>query len=218
MRGPKQGRPGDELTWSWLNSLVSWCQRNTINLGACSGLSAVPTPQGIALAVSGLMGAQVAYTKTAITASTAGVSGGAPGQGTAYFANFDGTNLNLDNAATTNAVTVYNLQDESVDAGTYIWIQQDPAGFWWVTDFGATGEAFFCQPSSAVSGATGSFPSLTPTSFTATVYQMQTGTLTSFETGATVWNGFPAALVASKVCFVTPDGAGDWVVISQSCT
>lgn len=75
-----------------------------------------------------------------------------------------------------------------------------------------------CQPSAAVTGATGTWPSLTPISFTADVYQIANGKLTKVVSGATVWNGLPASLAASKVCYCLADGSGAYVVISQSCT
>jgi hypothetical protein len=83
---------------------------------------------------------------------------------------------------------------------------------------GGGGGAFFCQPSGSVAGATGTWPTLTPTSFTADVYQMVGGVLTLITASAGISNGFPAALVASKVCFVAADTSGAYVVVSQSCT
>jgi hypothetical protein len=86
------------------------------------------------------------------------------------------------------------------------------------TSGGGGGGAFFCLPSSAVSGATGTWPTLTATSFTADVYQSASGSLTLVASGATIYNEFPAGLAASKVCFCVPDGAGNYVVVTQSCT
>ena len=80
------------------------------------------------------------------------------------------------------------------------------------------GGCWYCEPSSGVTGATGTWPALTMISFTADVYQSTNGNLTKVASSATVWNGYPASLTANKVCFVLPDGAGDWNVLSQSCT
>lgn len=78
--------------------------------------------------------------------------------------------------------------------------------------------AYFCVPSGTVGGASGTWPSLTPSSFTADVYSMVAGSLTLVTTSATVFNGFPAGLAAGLVCFVVPDNAGNYVVVTQSCT
>jgi hypothetical protein len=78
--------------------------------------------------------------------------------------------------------------------------------------------AFFCMPSGTFSGASGTWPTLTPASFTADVYQMVSGALTLVTASATIYNGFPASLTASLVCFVAADGAGGYVVVSQSCS
>lgn len=55
-------------------------------------------------------------------------------------------------------------------------------------------------------------------SFTGTVYQVSgTGTITSMGTQTCV-NWMPAALANSKACYCIPDGAGNYAIISQSCT
>lgn len=77
---------------------------------------------------------------------------------------------------------------------------------------------FECMPSSTVTGAGGTWPAITPVSFTADVYQIAAGILTMVASSATIWNGLPASLAASKVCYCLLDGTGDYVVISQSCT
>jgi hypothetical protein len=83
---------------------------------------------------------------------------------------------------------------------------------------GGGGGVFFCLPSSGVSGATGSWPALTPISFTADVYTVAGGTLTLSMASATCWNFFPSPLVASKVVCLAADGTGDFDAITQSCT
>jgi hypothetical protein len=81
-----------------------------------------------------------------------------------------------------------------------------------------SGGVFECMPSALVPGATGTWPNLTLVSFTVDVYQAVSGSLTLIVSSATVWNGLPASLAASKVCYCLPDSFGDYVVISQSCT
>jgi hypothetical protein len=81
---------------------------------------------------------------------------------------------------------------------------------------GGTG-AFFALSTSGSWGATGTFPTLTPGSISTTVYQASGTSLTSLGT-FTIYNWFPASPVASKVILVEPDGAGNYVVVTQSCT
>jgi hypothetical protein len=38
---PKAGKPGQELTWRWLNGLRAWCQENDIKPGVNSGISVI---------------------------------------------------------------------------------------------------------------------------------------------------------------------------------
>lgn len=75
-----------------------------------------------------------------------------------------------------------------------------------------------CQPSSSVSGATGSWPAITPVSFTADVYQVYGTTMVKIAASATVYNWLAASLAANKTCFLEADGSGSYVTISQSCT
>ena len=82
------------------------------------------------------------------------------------------------------------------------------------------GQAVYqAMPTGTVNGASGSFGSLTPVSFTSAVYQVS-GAATNAEiaSAATVYNWLPATLAANKICYVLPDGQGNWIVISQSCT
>jgi hypothetical protein len=83
---------------------------------------------------------------------------------------------------------------------------------------GGGGGSLFAMPGSTVAAATGTYPTGTPASFTANVYTTAGGTMTLSATGATIYNWFPAALTASKICFVVADGTGDYVVVTQSCT
>ena len=86
----------------------------------------------------------------------------------------------------------------------------------WQPQGSAAGAAYFCLPTS-LAGASGSWPSLTPGSQSLTVYQVQGTTITSQGT-FTVYNWYPAAAAASKVLQVTPDGAGNFVAVAQSCS
>jgi hypothetical protein len=81
---------------------------------------------------------------------------------------------------------------------------------------GGGGGVFFCLPT-ALGGATGAWPSLTPASQSLAIYQAAGASLTSLGS-FTVYNYFPAAPAASKVLLVLPDGSGNYVAVSQSCT
>ena len=84
---------------------------------------------------------------------------------------------------------------------------------------GSTGGAFFCYAPSTGGpwGSTGTLPSATPGSFTATVYQI-IGATQSAIGSYTIYNYLPASPVNSKMCILIPDGAGNFVVVTQSCT
>lgn len=127
--GPRHGKAGDGLTWTWLNKLVDLCQRNTINLGIGSGLIMVRTNAGTSLSVApGTLGAQLAITDGTITAR----SSVTPGTGTVFYVDYDGTSLNTD---TTETVNVLNFSSTTggIDSSVYVWITQDSSGNWWIT-------------------------------------------------------------------------------------
>jgi hypothetical protein len=83
----------------------------------------------------------------------------------------------------------------------------------------STSGTFYCYApgSGGPWGSTGTLPSATPGSFTATVYQTSGTTQTSIGS-FTVYNWFPASPATSKMCYVVPDGAGSFVLPTQSCT
>jgi hypothetical protein len=84
----------------------------------------------------------------------------------------------------------------------------------------SSGGAYVCMCPTAVSGTwSGSTPT-TPGSFTAVVYQLSGGTYTAVAGGSavTVYNAMISATIASRGCNLNSDGAGNYVVLSQSCT
>lgn len=135
--GPQKLHPGDELTTTWLNKLVMWCKRNTLNLGVNSGLDMIQNDAGTFLRLSGRPGTgRLAITYSTITAATTGggcsVGGFTPGSGTVNWIYFDGTCANPD---TTDTPTVYNFSTTSggIASGTFVWCSQDQSGNWWIT-------------------------------------------------------------------------------------
>ncbi len=78
---------------------------------------------------------------------------------------------------------------------------------------------FYCQaPASGSWGATGTWPSLTPGSFTADVYQANGTSLNLIMSSATIKNWYPASPANSKVIELQPGGSGAYVTVAQSCT
>ena len=99
------------------------------------------------------------------------------------------------------------LEMNQNEHGTWLRVvSQDPAA------------AFYANPSGSISGASGSWPNLTPATTTADVYQDQDGKLVKVEANATIQNYYPAATAAAKVLSVIPNGYGMWNVVAQSCT
>lgn len=78
------------------------------------------------------------------------------------------------------------------------------------------GNPCYCLPTT-LGGATGTWPALTPASESLTVYMVSGTTITSLGT-FTVYNWFPATPAVSLVLLVLPDGAGNYVAVSQSCS
>jgi len=79
------------------------------------------------------------------------------------------------------------------------------------------GAVYVCYPTT-IAGATGTFPSLVPGSQSSLdVYQVTGSTITLLD-AYTVYNWLPASPAASKVAYCLPDGAGNFVLIDQSCT
>jgi hypothetical protein len=90
---------------------------------------------------------------------------------------------------------------------------------------GAGGSAAFFACMAPSSGTIqGTWSGSAPTaggSFTATVYQLSwsSGSLSIIDLGTqTIFNAVPAALENSKACILSQDGAGNYGVVSQSCT
>lgn len=82
---------------------------------------------------------------------------------------------------------------------------------------GGGGGVFFCFPSAGVSGAGGTWPAISPVSFTADVYTVAGGSITLSASSATCWNYFGAPLVASKIVALAADGTGAFDALTQSC-
>jgi hypothetical protein len=76
---------------------------------------------------------------------------------------------------------------------------------------------FLCQPTSAVAGATGTWPDLTPTDFNADVYLLLGDKLTLVLSSADCTNWHAGALVANKTCTLIKDPSGKYIVIDQDC-
>ncbi len=124
----KEIRIGDELTMAWLNALRDTVLQNQITLGANCGLAMTQSPAGTALRVSsGSNSKQLAVTDGAITAR----SGTTAGTGTVFLTTFDGTDI----TTTAETLDVFNFSSTTggIATGTYVWVQQDDGGNYWIT-------------------------------------------------------------------------------------
>jgi len=126
---PRPLRAGDELTLRFLNWVRDKCLRNTIKLGPNSGLSGIWGSDGTILRVATGEGggAQLAITDGSISAR----SGTTPGSGTVFDVSYNGTVLVT--ATTTKTVGNFSSTTGGIPTGTYVWIEQDPQGAWWIT-------------------------------------------------------------------------------------
>ena len=68
-----------------------------------------------------------------------------------------------------------------------------------------------------LSPATGTWPSLSPTSVNATIYRSVSGALVAMNGTYTVYNWRNVTWAASKTTCVAPCGDGTWQVIDQDC-
>ncbi len=83
---------------------------------------------------------------------------------------------------------------------------------------GGGGGASVCFANNLTLGAaTGTWPSITPTSTTADVYKIVTGALVLVTAGATIYNFLPSATDSAKRQVLGVVGDGTFTVISQSC-
>jgi hypothetical protein len=83
---------------------------------------------------------------------------------------------------------------------------------------GGMQQVCWCRTPGSVSAATGSWPSLTPATFSADIYQDTGGTLTQVASSATVRWFYKDTAAANKLvpCFPNPDGTYD--AVAESCT
>jgi hypothetical protein len=82
---------------------------------------------------------------------------------------------------------------------------------------GGSSGSFWCLPSAAVGGATGTWPTLTGIGFTANVYGANGASLVLIKASAQCYNFMPAGLVSGKVVALVADGQGNYDSVTQSC-
>jgi hypothetical protein len=124
----KYERPGTELTWAWLNELLKLTRTNRINLGANSGLTMVQASGvGTFLRATPQISAQLAITNGTITARV----GTTAGDGNVFFVTVDGTTLSADTVD--NPVLNFSSTTGGIPTSTYVWVEQDSGGNWWIT-------------------------------------------------------------------------------------
>ena len=85
---------------------------------------------------------------------------------------------------------------------------------------GGNGSVYWAQAPSAIAAATGSWPTLTPTSFTSDIYCEVGGTLTLQAASQTVYWFYKDIAAISSLIPVEPSagGGGAWDAIGNSCT
>ncbi len=85
---------------------------------------------------------------------------------------------------------------------------------------GGGGGLYWAQAPSSIAAATGSWPTLTPTSFTSDIYCEVGGTLTLQAAAQTVYWFYKDIAAISSLIPVEPSagGGGAWDAIGNSCT
>lgn len=99
--------------------------------------------------------------------------------------------------------------------------EQSTAKLWQGDGGGGTGTAtasYWCRTPGAVTAATGTWPTLTPTTFTADVYSNLGGSLTLVTTGAAVYWWYKDAAAAHKLVPLMANADGSYDAGGDSCT
>lgn len=121
-----------------------------------------------------------------------------------------------------DTMTVYNLGDDPIPGNSWVFLTYVLSVPVIIPIGGGSGlsSAYYVAqtPSSGTWAASGTWPSITPGSFTADIYESVAGALNLVTTGATVYNHFPSSPGTSKRILVEPCGDGTWGVTSESCT
>lgn len=133
---PKKVKPGDPITAQQWNELIDLILRSGVRAGQGSGLHALQTPQGVALAVMDRGNKFLCVANGDIPARTSGDAG----VGSVYLVSVEATydssgNLTAATLATWgDAIDVYNpssmtmTSGNGIDDGMYCWIEEYPSG------------------------------------------------------------------------------------------
>jgi hypothetical protein len=83
---------------------------------------------------------------------------------------------------------------------------------------GSASRSYWCRTSASVAAATGTWPSLSPATFTADVYVSDGGALVQAATGATIYWWYKDTAAANKLVGLVPNGDGTYDARHDSCT
>jgi hypothetical protein len=120
---------------------------------------------------------------------------------------------NIDGTATPYALTldVYNATPSAIAAGDYIFVEEATDGSYYAIPITGMTDGF-CRLASSLGPATGTWPSITPTTQSGvTIYQSGASLGT-----ATVYNYRNVTWATGKTTYVTLSG-GIWKVVDQDC-
>ena len=108
-----------------------------------------------------------------------------------------------------------NPAASAIASGQDVFVEEDDDGNLVVMPLGNAG--YWCQLSSTLAAATGTWPNLTAGSLSGqTVYSSATGSLVSMGT-FTVLNWYATSFASGKTTALRPTGGGDMEVIDQNC-
>jgi len=126
---PRRWREGDTIGARDLNKLLDAIERCIINPGQSSGLDISQSQGGTSLRVRPPTNRYLGVTSGTITAR----SGTTPGTGTVTLYLYS-TSAGTVGTSGVN-VTVYNFSSTTggIATSTYVWVEQDVDGNWWIT-------------------------------------------------------------------------------------
>ena len=200
-------RAGRPIVARDLNRVAEAAERAAL-IQANPPLAIVSTPGGPLLNYAGpVFQPYLAKATTTITA----LSGTTPGSGTVKVETWDGTALaDLGGPVT---FTTYSLSTSAIASGSYVTILKIAGAYWVVS--AAPGHAW-CHLASSLGPATGTWPSLTPTSQLVTAYSSAGGALTSLGS-ATAYNWRNVTWATGKTTYLAANPDGTYDVVDQDC-
>ena len=203
-------RAGKPIVARDLNRVAEAAERAAL-LQANPPLAIVSTPGGPLLNYAGpVFQPYLAKATTTITA----LSGTTPGSGTVKVETWNGSALaDLGGPVT---FTAYSLSTAAIASGSYVTVLKIAGNYWVLSSPGGGGHAW-CHLGASLGPATGTWPTLTPTSASVTVYTSSGGSLSASTGTPIVYNWHNVTWAAGKTTYLAANPDGTYDIVDQDC-